>query len=190
MTISKDVYIRYYKNQQQGGSVPVFRGGRHGQQGAGLGDIFKGIFRFLAPIALRGISSFASNTLRAQQEGVPFGEAAKAALLPALGAAVRSVAGAPQTGGKRRRAAVKRTSTAAAVGGGAGAARQPPSKRRKRAPARTKRQVGAGKRRKAVTKRCQQKGGKKRVYKKKQRGAGKAPASKRAKTLASTSFHF
>ena len=199
MTISKEVYIRYYKQQQQGGSLPVYRGGRRDQEGAGLGDIFRGIFRFLAPVALRGISSFASNTLRAHQQGVPLGDAAKAALIPALGDAARSAVGAPQVGGKRRRAARKRANASSTVGGGAGAA-QPPAKRRKRAPRSKKRQAGAGNRRRTVKKRGQI-GGKKRVYKKKQRGAGKAKkrgsAAKQrggrkrgTKACTSTAFHF
>ena len=174
--------MRYY-TQQHGGSLPIFRGGRHDQQeGAGLGDIFRGIFRFVAPIALRGLSSFAANTLRAQQQGVPLGEAAKAALLPAIGEAARSAVG--QAGGKRRAAARKTGGKrGAAKKRGAGTAfaaeQQPPAKRRKRTSKPRKRQIGCGKRRAPAKKSTQkQRGGaKKRVYKKKQPGAGKKQRS-------------
>ena len=197
MPISKEVYVRYYTQQQQGGSLPIFRGGRHDQDGAGLGSILAGIFRHVAPIAVRGLTSFAKNTLSAYQQGVPLGEAAKAAILPAVSDAARSAFGVPQTGGRRRVGARKRTS-AVAIGGGA---EQPlPSKRRKR-PTRKRssqvgtgkgrkrakrRQVGSGKRRAPARRTTGQKGGRKRVYKK--RGGGRAQR-KKARAQA-TDFHF
>lgn len=82
-------YCRYYE-AQSGGALPVFRGGR--QSGEGLGDILRGIFRFLAPIALRGISTFAGHTLDAHQKGATFSEAAKSALNPTLRTVVGGVA--------------------------------------------------------------------------------------------------
>jgi hypothetical protein len=195
MPISKEVYIRYYTQQYQGqlgGSLPVFKGGRHDQDGAGLGSILSGIFRRVAPIALhvarkaapiavRGLTSFAKNTLSAHQQGVPLDEAAKAALLPALGDAASAAFGVPQSGGKRRSPPRKRTA-AVAIGGGADPSSPP--KRRKRTAPKRRRQAGAGKgrkpakrprqaggrKRRAPTKRTGQKGGRKRVYKK--RGGG------------------
>lgn len=77
-----NIYCRYYKGQL-GGEFPIFQGGQHG---AGLGDILRGIFRFIAPIAIRGISTFASNTLDAHQKGSDLKTAALGALRPALGA--------------------------------------------------------------------------------------------------------
>jgi hypothetical protein len=74
-------YCRYYQ-AQSGGEIPVFRGGR--QNGEGLGDILRGIFRFIAPLALRGISKFAGHTLDAHQKGATLKEAAKSALTPTL----------------------------------------------------------------------------------------------------------
>ena len=74
-------YCRYYQ-AQSGGEIPVFRGGR--QSGEGLGDILRGIFRFVAPLALRGISKFAGHTLDAHQKGATLKEAAKSALTPTL----------------------------------------------------------------------------------------------------------
>ncbi len=74
-------YCRYYQ-AQSGGEIPVFRGGR--QSGEGLGDILRGIFRFIAPLALRGISKFAGHTFDAHQKGATLKEAAKSALTPTL----------------------------------------------------------------------------------------------------------
>ena len=55
MPVSKEVYIRCYTLQQQGGALPVFRGGRHDRDGARLGSIVSGIFRHIAPIARRAL---------------------------------------------------------------------------------------------------------------------------------------
>ena len=184
----------------------MFRGGRHDQDGAGLGSILSGIFRHVVPIArriapyairaaraavpvaARGLASFAQNTLSAHQQGVPFGEAAKAAILPAIGDAAMALD--KQIGGRRRAPPRKRTITSAM---GAGMDQPSPPKRRRRAapkrrqvgagtkaPAKRRRtqaggakrrkQIGCGKRR-APAKRTGQKGGRKRVYKKRG-GAG------------------
>ena len=84
-------YCAYYQHQlggQTGGAIGgqmrVFRGGL--QSGAGLGDVLRGLFRFLAPIALRGLSTFANSTLTAHQAGIPLALAAKGAILPTLSA--------------------------------------------------------------------------------------------------------
>jgi hypothetical protein len=76
-------YCAYYESQMGGAQLRVFRGGI--QSGAGLGDILRGVFRFLVPIALRGLGSFAGRTLLGAQAGKSLGEAAKAALAPSLG---------------------------------------------------------------------------------------------------------
>ena len=68
----------------------MFRGGI--QSGAGLGDVLRGIFRFLAPIALRGLSTFASRTLTGQQLGMPLALAAKSAIVPTISAVAGSAA--------------------------------------------------------------------------------------------------
>jgi hypothetical protein len=68
----------------------VFRGGT--QSGAGLGDMLRGLFRFLMPIALRGIQTFAGNTLAATQAGVPLSLAAKSAIMPTISAVAGSAA--------------------------------------------------------------------------------------------------
>lgn len=77
-----DAYYKYYVSQA-GGEFPVFRGGQHG---AGLGDIFRTIFRWIAPIAVRGLTTFATNTMKSYDKGSSFKEAAKGAVAPTLGA--------------------------------------------------------------------------------------------------------
>jgi hypothetical protein len=75
-------YCAYYNSQMGGAQLRVFRGGI--QSGAGLGDILRGVLRFLAPVALRGLGSFAGRTLLGTQAGKTLGEAAKAAIGPSL----------------------------------------------------------------------------------------------------------
>ena len=73
-------YCAYYDSQMGGAQPRVFRGGI--QSGAGLGDILRGVLRFLVPVALRGLGSFAGRTLLGTQGGKTLGEAAKAAIGP------------------------------------------------------------------------------------------------------------
>ena len=64
-------YCAYYDSQMGGAQLRVFRGGI--QSGAGLGDILRGVLRFLVPIALRGLGSFAGRTLLGTQAGKTLG---------------------------------------------------------------------------------------------------------------------
>ena len=79
------LYCRYYRNQI-GGSLPVFHGAD--QYGEGLGDILRGVFRFLLPI----VSSAASKFITSQSSGIDAGQslsqAAKFAILPTVGEAI------------------------------------------------------------------------------------------------------
>jgi hypothetical protein len=92
MSTPKEVYVRYYKKQRQsGGQLPVFRGSRHEQDGAGLGDILRTVLRVegpiarrAAPIVMKGATTFARSAMRAHQEGIPLGEALKQAVGPAV----------------------------------------------------------------------------------------------------------
>jgi hypothetical protein len=87
--MSQSDYVRYYESQR-GGEIPVFRGGS--QSGAGLGDVLRGLFRFLMPVALRGIKTFAGNTLAATQAGVPLATAVRSAIMPTISAIAGSAA--------------------------------------------------------------------------------------------------
>ena len=91
-------YCEYY-TKQYGGELPVFRGGQHG---AGLGDILRSVWRWIAPIALRGLSAFTSKTMEAHEKGASLKDAAKSAIGPSLGAMAQSFAAnmqpAQQTG--------------------------------------------------------------------------------------------
>lgn len=86
-TIRHSTYCKYYSSQL-GGEIPIFRGGQHG---AGLGDILRGILRFIAPVALRGISSFANSALQAREGGASFKDAARGAIAPSLSAMADSI---------------------------------------------------------------------------------------------------
>ena len=81
-------YCRYYE-AQSGGQLPVFRGGV--QNGEGLGDFFRGLLRFVAPIAVRGISNFAGHMIDGRHKGQSLKEAAKQAIRPTLGAVASSI---------------------------------------------------------------------------------------------------
>jgi hypothetical protein len=126
MSTPKDVYIRYYKQRRQsGGQLPVFRGSRHEQDGAGLGDILRAIFRVAMPVARRatpiltkGATMFAKSAMRAHQEGIPVGEALKLSI--ALAVSDATGVALKQFGGRRKGAATKRKATSP-VGCGDGA---------------------------------------------------------------------
>ena len=78
-------YIQFFERRLQHGSgfdYPVFTGARFNQQGSGFGDILKGIFRFIFPIAARGVSTFVGEAVRAHETGADWKTAAKSALLP------------------------------------------------------------------------------------------------------------
>ena len=83
--MSQSDYCRYYRSQR-GGEIPVIRGGS--QSGAGIGDILRGVGRFLMPVALRGIGSFAGHMLSGTASGMSLKNAAKAAVIPSLSAPV------------------------------------------------------------------------------------------------------
>jgi hypothetical protein len=104
------VYAQHYRKQQQGGTT-IFRGSRRWQRGDGIGDIIRGITRFMLPVVLRGVTTFAGETMNANEKGVSLGEAAKGALKPALHAAVQAVSEGFQGGvGQRTPERSKRAS--------------------------------------------------------------------------------
>ena len=73
------LYLQYYRDQA-GGNLPAFSGARRGQYGAGLGDILRGIFRTVLPIAIRGAASFLGATLQSRDSGSSWKNAALGAL--------------------------------------------------------------------------------------------------------------
>jgi hypothetical protein len=83
--MSQSEYCRHYQSQR-GGEITLIRGGS--QSGAGIGDILRGLGRRLIPVVLRGISSFASHTLSGTEAGLSIKNAAIAAILLSLSAAV------------------------------------------------------------------------------------------------------
>jgi len=56
------MYTDYYLRQQQGGSMPVFRGTRY-QKGHGLGNVFAKLFRHATPLFRRGVSYLGKQAL-------------------------------------------------------------------------------------------------------------------------------
>ena len=88
---SSNPYLKFYQSQGGGSlDMPVFVGGQHGE---GIGDFFRSVLRFIAPIALRGLSAFASNTMRAHEGGASLKDAARSAIGPSLGAMASSLSG-------------------------------------------------------------------------------------------------
>ena len=85
----RKLYCQYYRNQI-GGALPVFRGSD--PYGEGLGDILRGVFRFLLPVAKSAASKFITTAAKGLEAGSPLSQAAKSALLPTLGETVWSVA--------------------------------------------------------------------------------------------------
>ena len=76
-------YCKYYQSQTGGSATfPVFVGGQHGE---GLGSLFRSVLRYVAPVALRGISNFASNTIQKHGQGQSLTDAARSSIAPALG---------------------------------------------------------------------------------------------------------
>lgn len=76
-----NLYLRYY-TAQSGGELSAFHGARRTQVGSGLGDILRGLFRTIFPMAVRGASTFLSEAVRATDAGAGWGDAAKAAIAP------------------------------------------------------------------------------------------------------------
>lgn len=77
-----NLYLRYYQDQQ-GGQITYFRGAKRYQVGAGIGDVLKGIFRTVLPIAAHGASTFLNEMFQAKGNQAPnWGAAAKAAIVP------------------------------------------------------------------------------------------------------------
>ena len=93
-----DLYVKYYE-AQAGGSLPIFRGSKryNPQSGAGIGDVFRSVFRTVLPVALQGIGTFIGETLRAKGSGANWKESARSALGPSAKNVLEGVGGAIQS---------------------------------------------------------------------------------------------
>ena len=111
-----DLYLQYY-DAQVGGTLPVFHGAKryNPQSGAGIGDIFKSVFRTVLPIALQGIGSFLGETMKAKNSGTTWKDAAKSAITPSAKNVLEGVGGVIQSklqaGKGRKRGPKKKKST-------------------------------------------------------------------------------
>lgn len=110
-------YLRYYRRQHGGGlsDITVYRRDKVRQEGDGIGDILRGIARFLLPLVFRGAQTFANETFRSTDKGMSFGSAAKSALQPTLNAVMDEASNRFQKGngkrkGKKRHNKKKRSS--------------------------------------------------------------------------------
>lgn len=102
-------YTQHYAASQRGsGILPAFEGTAY-QDGSGLGDVLRSIFRTIFPIVTSGASTFLRGAAEGLGQGKSLGEAAKGALAPAaqdiVGNAVSKVM---QRGSGRRKKQTKR----------------------------------------------------------------------------------
>ncbi len=97
---------------QTGGDFPVFQGDRYVQYGQGFGDVLRGIFRHVIPVAVRGALTFLTEMGKKKETGVTWKDAAKSALTPtalnALSETKDQIEKAHQAGSGRRRKRSKR----------------------------------------------------------------------------------
>ena len=93
-----------YLAGQHGGNFPVFRGSRQYQYGSGFGDVLKGIFRRVLPIALEGAATFFTAASQAKNRGLSIREAAKEALKPTAESVISGAAKAINQKIEERRA--------------------------------------------------------------------------------------
>lgn len=84
-------YFRLYV-QTGGGSFPVFAGSPY-QSGAGLGNIFKSIARFMFPVLLPTASTF----IRSAAKGLEEGRDMKSALRDSIGPTIKEALGSTIT---------------------------------------------------------------------------------------------
>ena len=109
-------YINLFEHRIQSGGggaeYPVFEGARFYQNGSGFGDILRGIFRFILPVAASTAQTFLGETMRARDAGADWGAAAKSAIAPtastALNNTVQQIANRQSGKGKRRKITSKK----------------------------------------------------------------------------------
>lgn len=94
-----ELYVRFFMGGQTGagiGDMPVFQGMRDYQQGAGFGSFFRGLLRYILPVAVRGAATFLGETSKAHDAGMSLGDAAKSALRPTAGVVLSGASDAIQ----------------------------------------------------------------------------------------------
>lgn len=111
LNLPHDQNVRTYVEHYQRGSgvLPAFEGSMY-QDGNGLGDVLKSVFRAVLPIFTSGASTFLKSAAHGISEGKSLGDAAKESLAPAakkvVGKAVKRVV---QSGkGRKKRRVYKR----------------------------------------------------------------------------------
>ena len=97
-------YTQHYTATQSGsGILPAFEGSVY-QDGSGLGDVLRSVFRAVFPIISSGASTFLRGAAEGLGQGKSLGDAARGALAPTaqdiVGHAVNRIT---QKGGGRRR---------------------------------------------------------------------------------------
>ena len=83
LNLQHDALVRAYTQHYQGGSgiLPAFEGSLY-QDGSGIGDIFRSVFRAIFPIFSSGATTFLKGAAEGLSQGKSLGDAAKGALAP------------------------------------------------------------------------------------------------------------
>lgn len=79
-------YIKFFEGSLQTGrgvDYPVYVGTRAAQYGNGIGDILRGVWRFIFPVVASGASTFLSEAVKAHDTGGGWKSAVKSAIAPA-----------------------------------------------------------------------------------------------------------
>ena len=103
-------YTQHYAGTQVGsGMLPAFEGAMY-QDGSGLGDVLRSVFRAVFPIFSSGASTFLRGAAEGLGQGKSLGDAAKGALEPTMQDVLgKTVSRVMQKGsGKRRKRRTKR----------------------------------------------------------------------------------
>ena len=92
-----DPRVELYKfafNHQRGGGgdIPKFYGTHRYQYGQGFGDVLRGIWRWVRPVATKGLEALLRSGGDSMKEGSTWKQALKSSLKPTLGAVLTATA--------------------------------------------------------------------------------------------------